>query len=58
LRKPSSTWTYLINDQAWGGLQQMLGGPGSTAFALAAVVSTWPLLVAWKVGQWLTKRKL
>jgi preprotein translocase subunit SecA len=58
LRGPSSTWTYLINDQALGGLQQMLGGHGSTAFALAAVVYTWPLLVAWKLWQWTTKRKL
>ena len=57
LRAPSSTWTYLINDQALTGLQQMLHGPGSTAFALGAVFTTWPLLVAWRMWRWLAKRK-
>ncbi|MFN7944690.1 MAG: accessory Sec system translocase SecA2 [Blastocatellia bacterium] len=57
LRGPAATWTYLINDRALTGLQQMLFGHGSTAFALGAVLSAWPLLVAWKVWQWMTARK-
>ncbi|HZS08206.1 MAG TPA: accessory Sec system translocase SecA2 [Blastocatellia bacterium] len=56
LRGPSSTWTYLINDQALSGLQQMLYSHGGTAFALGAVLTTWPLLFAWRVWRWLTKK--
>jgi preprotein translocase subunit SecA len=55
LRGPSSTWTYLINDRAMPQLQQMLYGHGSAAFALAAVLTTWPLLLAWGWWRWLTK---
>jgi preprotein translocase subunit SecA len=51
LRGPSSTWTYLINDRALPQLQQMLYGHGNIAFAMGAVLTTWPLLVAWKVWQ-------
>ena len=57
LRGPAATWTYLINDRALTGLQQMLFGHGSTAFALGAVLSAWPLLLAWKMWQWMTARK-
>ncbi len=52
LRGPSATWTYLINDRAMTDLQQMLYGYGNSAFAIAAVVTTWPLLAAW----WLWRR--
>lgn len=45
----SATWTYLINDRALGGLSQMLFGAGNTAFAMGAVLSTWPLLMLWKL---------
>ncbi len=57
LRGPSSTWTYLINDRALTGVQQMLYGHGSIPFAIVAVLTTWPLLIAWGVRRWLTKRK-
>jgi preprotein translocase subunit SecA len=57
LRGPSSTWTYLINDRALSGMQQMLFGHGSTAFAISAVLTTWPLLAAWGLWRWLKKRK-
>lgn len=50
LRGPSSTWTYLINDRALPQLQQMLYGHGNAAFAIGAVLATWPMLVAW--GLW------
>jgi preprotein translocase subunit SecA len=57
LRRPSSTWTYLINDRAMPQLQQMLYGPGGTAFAIGAVLTTWPLLIAWGVWRRFTRRR-
>jgi len=57
LRGPSSTWTYLINDRAaLNEVQQMLFGHGNTAFALGAVLTTWPLLLAWRAMTWFKKR--
>ena len=58
LRGPSSTWTYLINDRAMPQLQQMLYGHGGAAFAIAAVLTTWPLLIAWGAWRRMTKRKV
>jgi preprotein translocase subunit SecA len=57
LRAPSSTWTYLINDRALPQLQQMLYGHGGAAFAISAVLTTWPLLIAWGIWRRLTKGK-
>ncbi len=57
LRGPSSTWTYLINDRALPQLQQMLSGHGSAAFAIAGVLTTWPLLIAWGIWRRMTRRK-
>jgi preprotein translocase subunit SecA len=56
LRGPSSTWTYLINDQMMSELQRFLYGFGA-AFAVGAVVTTWPLLIAWGIWRRLTKGK-
>lgn len=54
---PSSTWTYLINDQA--GLtktqQQMFSGPGNLYVAIAMMASL-PALIIWKIRQQLAKR--
>jgi preprotein translocase subunit SecA len=58
LRAPSSTWTYLINDRAMPQLQQMLYGHGGAAFAMAAVLTTWPLLIAWGVWRRITKGRM
>jgi preprotein translocase subunit SecA len=56
LNRPSSTWTYLINDRAMSDLHQMLFGRG-LAFAAGAVM-TWPLLVAWALWRrWTAKSK-
>jgi preprotein translocase subunit SecA len=55
LRGPSSTWTYLINDRAMTELQQMLHG--NVAFAIGAVLTTWPILIGWKAWRWLAKRR-
>jgi preprotein translocase subunit SecA len=57
LRAPSSTWTYLINDQMMSELQRLLYGFGNSAFAIGAVLTTWPLLIAWGIWRRFTKRK-
>jgi preprotein translocase subunit SecA len=57
LRGPSSTWTYLINDQMMSELQRLLYGFGGTAFAIGAGLTTWPLLIAWGIWRRLTKGK-
>jgi len=57
LEAPASTWTYLISDRALGQMQQMLFGAGSTAFAIGAVLTTWPLLFAWGVWERLRGKK-
>jgi preprotein translocase subunit SecA len=57
LRGPSSTWTYLINDQMMSELQRLLYGFGNSAFAIGAVLTTWPLLIAWGIWRRFTKRK-
>ena len=49
LERPSSTWTYLINDRVMSDLQNMLFGQGSSAFAALAVIATWPLLLVWGI---------
>lgn len=54
---PSSTWTYLINDQALTDIQNVLFGPGSSAYAAGAVLMAWPLLLAWGLWhRWKRKR--
>ena len=57
LRGPSSTWTYLVNDQVMSDLQQMLMGPGSMAFGGAAALVAWPMLFAWGLTRWWKKRR-
>ena len=56
-RGPSSTWTYLINDQMLSELQRMLYGFGGAAFAIGAVLTTWPLLIVWGIWRRLTREK-
>jgi preprotein translocase subunit SecA len=55
LNRPSSTWTYLINDRAMSDLRYMLFGQN---LAAGAVVMTWPLLVVWWIWRrWTAKSK-
>ncbi|MEP7272941.1 MAG: accessory Sec system translocase SecA2 [Acidobacteriota bacterium] len=54
---PASTWTYLINDRAFSQMQQMLFGPAGSAFAVGAVISTWPLIAAWAIWKRFTRRR-
>jgi preprotein translocase subunit SecA len=58
LQRPSSTWTYLINDRAMSDLRQLLFGQGNYAFAAGAMVMMWPLLPVWWIWRrWTAKSK-
>jgi preprotein translocase subunit SecA len=46
---PSSTWTYLINDQPLTEFHQMLFGHGNSVIGAVAVLTTWPLLLAYGI---------
>ncbi len=48
LKAPSSTWTYLINDDPFKNrIGAMLTGPGGATLAIYAAAMMMPLLVAW-----------
>lgn len=57
LKRPSSTWTYLINDNPFGDkLESMLNNAGNIGFAAGAAV-LWPLLAAYFIVKKLIGRK-
>ena len=48
IRGPSSTWTYLINDDPFRNqIGMMLTGPGRTTIAIYAAAFLMPLLILW-----------
>jgi preprotein translocase subunit SecA len=48
LRGPSSTWTYLVNDDPFKNqIGMMLTGPGRTTIAIYAAAMMGPLLLLW-----------
>jgi preprotein translocase subunit SecA len=48
LKGPSSTWTYLVNDDPFRNqIGMMLTGPGKTTFAIGAALMSMPLLIFW-----------
>jgi preprotein translocase subunit SecA len=50
IRGPSSTWTYLVNDDPFRNqIGMMLTGPGRTTVAVYAAVVMMPLLLLWGV---------
>ncbi len=50
IRGPSSTWTYLINDDPFRNqLSAVLSGPGSAGMAIGAAMMVPALLIAWAV---------
>ena len=50
IRGPSSTWTYLINDDPFRNqLSAVLSGPGSASMAIGAAMMVPVLLIAWAV---------
>ena len=57
-KKPSSTWTYLVNDDPFRNqIGMMLTGPGGASVAIYSAVFLMPLLIAWGlVDRFLRKR--
>ena len=50
IRGPSSTWTYLVNDDPFRNqIGMMLTGPGRTTIATYAAALLGPLLLLWGV---------
>jgi preprotein translocase subunit SecA len=48
IKGPSSTWTYLVNDDPFRQqIGRMLTGPGRATVAIAAAAVTMPLLILW-----------
>jgi preprotein translocase subunit SecA len=58
IRGPSSTWTYLVNDDPFKNqIGMKLTGPGRTTIAITAAVAMMPLLLLWGlVDRFLRKR--
>ena len=59
LKGPSSTWTYLVNDDPFRNqIATMLTGPGRATIAIYAAAMMMPLLVLWgSADRWLRRRK-
>jgi preprotein translocase subunit SecA len=59
IKGPSSTWTYLINDNPFRNqIASMLTGPGRATIAIYAAAMMMPLLVLWgSVDRWLRRRE-
>jgi preprotein translocase subunit SecA len=58
LKGPSSTWTYLVNDDpARTPLGSLLTGPGTTGIAVFAAAFNWWLLIPWGIYQRFRKRR-
>jgi preprotein translocase subunit SecA len=48
LKGPSSTWTYLVNDDPFRNqIGMLLTGPGKATFAVGAAVTAMPLMIFW-----------
>ena len=58
LKGPSSTWTYLVNDDPFRNqIGMMLTGPGKATFGIGAALMAMPLLVFWGVAdRWFKRR--
>jgi preprotein translocase subunit SecA len=58
LKGPSSTWTYLVNDDPTRSpLGSLLTGPGTTGIAVIAAAFNWWLLIPWGIYQRFRKKK-
>ena len=58
LKAPSSTWTYLINDDPFKNrIGALLTGPGGATVAIYAAAMMMPLLVAWGLVESLLRRE-
>jgi preprotein translocase subunit SecA len=58
LKGPSSTWTYLVNDDPFRNqIGMMLTGPGKATFGIGAALMAMPLFIIWgTVDRWFRKR--
>jgi preprotein translocase subunit SecA len=58
LKGPSSTWTYLVNDDPFRNqIGMMLTGPGKATFGIGAALMAMPLLIFWGVvNRWFRRR--
>jgi preprotein translocase subunit SecA len=57
LKAPSSTWTYLVNDDPFKNrIGAMLTGPGGATLAIYAAAMMMPLLIAWGLVENLFRR--
>jgi preprotein translocase subunit SecA len=57
LKAPSSTWTYLVNDDPFKNrIGAMLTGPGGATLAIYAAAMMMPLLIAWGLVESLLRR--
>jgi preprotein translocase subunit SecA len=59
IKGPSSTWTYLVNDDPFRQqIGRMLTGPGRATVAIAAAAAAMPLLILWGlVDRFFRKRR-
>jgi len=58
IRGPSSTWTYLVNDDPFRHqIGMMLTGPGRTTITIYAAVVMMPLLLLWGLVDRLLRRR-
>jgi preprotein translocase subunit SecA len=58
IKGPSSTWTYLVNDDPFRNqIGMMLTGPGRTTIAIYAAVVMMPLLLLWGLVDRLLRRR-
>ena len=58
IRGPSSTWTYLVNDDPFRNqIGMMLTGPGRTTIAIYAAVVMMPLLLLWGLVDRVLRRR-
>ena len=57
LKAPSSTWTYLVNDDPFRNrIGAMLTGPGGVTVAIYSAAVMMPLLIAWGLVERLFRR--
>ena len=58
LKGPSSTWTYLVNDDPFRNqIGMMLTGPGKVTFGIGAALMAMPLFILWGIVDRLFKRR-
>jgi preprotein translocase subunit SecA len=58
VKGPSSTWTYLVNDDPFRNqIGMMLTGPGKATFGIGAALMAMPLLILWGVIDRLFKKR-